>query len=367
MGLLLLLRLMEKAPPSTVQQLRQEPNIKRALEDTAATETTTSKAARTPLLDRRTTTKVAVYAGLFLLAGGAYYLLQLRVLMVPTRFGPVLLRGLSALMIMLAVLTAARLLKTLLLRRLDTPVIRYNLGRIVDLVVALLVLFTFVSVFFVNWYAAAVSFGLISLVLGLALQNPITSFFAWIYILLRKPYAVGDRIKIGSATGDVIELGYFDTTLWEFNGDYLSGDHPSGRVIRFANSRVFSDYVYNYSWPLFPYIWNEIKFHLAYESDLTAVSHLIQGIVEAEIGEEMMARVALYRELLAETPVDAVEVRARPSISFRATDNTWLEVVVRYLVEPKQAGAVKNRLFPRLLTELRAHPEAALFPKTNMR
>jgi small-conductance mechanosensitive channel len=27
---------------------------------------------------------------------------------------------------------------------------------------------------------------------------------------------VGDRIQIGDATGDVIDVGYLDTTLWEF-------------------------------------------------------------------------------------------------------------------------------------------------------
>jgi hypothetical protein len=107
--------------------------------------------------------------------------------------------------------------------------------------------------FFRNWYTAVVSFGLISLILGFALQRPITSFIGWVYILVREPYRIGDRIKIGDATGDVIDLGYFDTTLWEFGGEYLSTDHPSGRVIKFPNSSVWDTPVYNYSWPLFPY------------------------------------------------------------------------------------------------------------------
>ena len=78
---------------------------------------------------------------------------------------------------------------------------------------------------------------------------------AWIYILIRRPYRVGDRIRIGEATGDVIDVSYLDTTLWEFGGEYLSTDHPSGRLIKFPNSNVLATPVYNYSWPLFPYIW----------------------------------------------------------------------------------------------------------------
>jgi hypothetical protein len=56
----------------------------------------------------------------------------------------------------------------------------------------------------------------------------------------------------------------FDTTLWEFRWDYLSGDHPSGRVIKYAHSRIFNEYVVNYSCPLFPDIWTEVKFYVSY-------------------------------------------------------------------------------------------------------
>src|SRR5205085_4232399 len=141
-----------------------------------------------------------------------------------------------------------------------------------------------------NWYTAAVSFGVLSLVVGLAVQTPFTSLLGWVYILVRTLYRVGDRIRIGDATGDVIDVGYLDTTLWEFGGQYLSTDHPSGRVIRFPNEKVLDSIVWNYSWPLFPYIWNEIKFQIAYQSDLKFVSETMQRIVEEEIGEEMMKR-----------------------------------------------------------------------------
>src|SRR5207244_3952967 len=120
----------------------------------------------------------------------------------------------------------------------------------------LTIAFIIVSIIFVNWYTAVVSLGLISLILGFALQKPITSFIGWIYILTRKPYQVGDRIQIDDVTGDVISVSYLDTTLWEFGGKYLSTDHPSGRIIKIPNANILSTAVINYSWPLFPYVWN---------------------------------------------------------------------------------------------------------------
>jgi small-conductance mechanosensitive channel len=165
----------------------------------------------------------------------------------------------------------------------------------------------------------------------------------------------------------VIDVGYLDTTLWEFGGQYLSTDHPSGRIIKFPNSDVLSNPVYNYSWPLFPYIWNEVKFQVAYDSDFEFIARTMQEVTEAELGESMMENVKVFRELLAQTPVDRLEVRERPAVFFRVGDNTWIEAIVRYLVYPREAGRVKNRLIKTLLERLNAEPERVKFPKSNMR
>jgi small-conductance mechanosensitive channel len=201
-----------------------------------------------------------------------------------------------------------------------------------------------------------------SIIVGLAVQTPMKSFVAWIYILVRQPYRVGDRIKIEEATGDVIDVGYLDTTLWEFGGQYLSTDHPSGRIIKFPNEKVLDSIVYNYSWPLFPYIWNEVKFYVAYGADLEFISETMQRITEEELGEAMMERVGVYRDLLAKTPVDELEVRERPRVIFRVNDNTWLEAIVRYLVQPREAGTVKTRLIKKLLAALNTEPDKVMFP-----
>ena len=55
-------------------------------------------------------------------------------------------------------------------------------------------------------------------------------------------------------------------------------------------------------------------------------------------------RVQVFRELLARTPVDELEVREHPRVLFRVSENTWLEAIVRYVVPPREAGRVKTRL-----------------------
>ena len=259
-----------------------------------------------------------------------------------------------------------RILKKVFNRRIENKIAVFNFNRIADLFAGILIFAIILSLLFANWYTTMVSFGIVSLILGFALQNLITSFFGWLYILIRKPYEVGDRIRIGNVYGDVINVGYIDTTLWEFNGDYLSADHPSGRIIRFANSKVFSEYVYNYSWPLFPFIWNELSLFISYKSDFKFTANTIKVVVETEIGEAMVRRVKRFKKILADTPVDELDVNEYPSVILRAHNNTWIEVVVRYLVEPKNSGKVKSQLFEAVMEELKKHPEKVKFPNANM-
>lgn len=343
-----------------LEDLKNDEKIQKVLSENSNTakKTSTTVKNEAPFL--------GISALIFLICGGLYFLLGWKQLPVSQIYIPLAQKIVLAVMLISLVISATRLLKKILNRKIEDKTTVFNFNRIANLFAALLIFAIILSLLFANWYAAMVSFGIISLILGFALQTPITSFFGWIYILIRKPYEVGDRIRIGNVYGDVINVSYIDTTLWEFNGDYLSGDHPSGRIIRFVNSKVFSEYVYNYSWPLFPFIWNELSLFISYESDFKFASDTIKHIVENKIGEEMIRRVKRFKKILADTPVDELDVNEYPSVILRAHNNTWIEVIVRYLVEPKNSGKVKNKLFEAVMAELKKHPEKVIFPNTNM-
>lgn len=79
----------------------------------------------------------------------------------------------------------------------------------------------------------------------------------------------------------------------------------------------------------------------------------------------MVRRVKRFKIILKDTPVDELDVNEYPSVILNAHDNTWIEVIVRYLVEPKNSGKVKKRLFEAVMNELKKHPEKVIFPNTN--
>jgi small-conductance mechanosensitive channel len=353
---------MQDIETEEAEQLKYHEDVKAALKQTGAKD-----AGDGPVAKPRDRMWFSGYVFLLIGFGAFHYLVAYSFFGLSSDVIDLLQRIARVVMLVVFILGIARASEVYLIGSIDNAVSRYNLKRIQRLVVILIVAFISVSLLFVNWYTAAVSLGLISLIVGFALQGPITSFIGWIYLMVRAPYRVGDRIKIGDATGDVIDVSYLDTTLWEFGGSYLSTDHPTGRIVRFPNSEVLRSAVYNYTWPLFPYVWNEIKFNIAYESDLEFVATSMQQIAEEEVGELMMERIRVYRRLLAQTPVDELQVREHPAVLFRISENTWLEAIVRYLVHPKEAGRVKTRLIKKLLATLTAAPDRVLFPKSNAR
>ena len=341
----------------TAEELRKRPEIRKELE-----RATGEKCQEKTETDGAAKFWLVAYAAVLAMCTVIYFVVGAKLIPLPDAAVGIAQRILRGSALITIVLAVARALSVYGLGRIEDASTRFTLQRVMRLAVGLAVALIVVSIIFVNWYAGIAALGVGSIIIGLALQTPIKSFIAWIYILVRQPFRVGDRIKIADATGDVIDVGYLDTTLWEFGGQYLSTDHPSGRLIKFPNEKVLDELVYNYSWPLFPYIWNEVKFQVAFNADLEFIASTMQKITEEELGREMIERVQTFRDLLARTPVDELEVREHPRVIFRVGENTWLEAIVRYLVAPREAGRVKTRLIKKLLAALNAAPDKVMFP-----
>jgi len=343
-----------------VDALKEDVDVKRALEQAGATPEKKERRRGFGIW-------LIVYFIPILVFSAVYYLFRAGYITFPAQYQELAGRLINAALLISALLFVFYIVKAYLIESLSDNVARYNLQRVANLIAGFAIFFIAISAVFANWYATILSIGAISVILGFALQAPITSFIGWIYILTKVPYQVGDRIQIHNSTGDVISVNYLDTTLWEVGGRHLSTDHPSGRIIKFPNSNVLTLPVYNYSWSLFPYMWNDIKFQVAYQSDLDFVAKVLRETAEEEVGEEMRDRIRMYRELLAETPVDQLEVQETPVVVFRTDQTTWVNAIVRYLVEPRQAGRVKTRLIPKMLERLNAEPDKVMLPKGDTR
>ncbi|HEU5053182.1 MAG TPA: mechanosensitive ion channel domain-containing protein [Hanamia sp.] len=310
---------------------------------------------------------LGTYVIISLIALAAYILLRLHIFDLLGKYRLILQKFSLAVFFAIVILAISKFVEVLIHKNSAGKYSRYNLIHLTRLISIILVAIIMISFLFSNWYAAAVSLGLISLILGFALQTPISSFIGWIYIIIRNPYSIGDRIQMTDFKGDVIEIGYFDTTLWEFGGDYLTNDLPSGRLIRFPNSLVLENAVYNYSWEDFEYIWNQIPFYVAYTSDLEFVTGTIRRITTEELGPQMIDRIKQLKEMVKNSPVDEIQIKEYPYVTYSVDNNTWVQVTVTYLVPPRKASRFRTNIIHKILDELNKAPEKVMFPKGDSR
>ncbi|ELZ44408.1 MscS Mechanosensitive ion channel [Halorubrum californiense DSM 19288] len=216
-----------------------------------------------------------------------------------------------------------------------------------------------------NWLGLLFSLGVIGFAITFALQQPLLSLIAWVYIAVKQPFGVGDRVKIDDAKGDVIGVDVLVTTLWEINGDLVTTNQPSGRVVTVPNSVVLSSNVVNFVGGGSAYVWNEVSVQVAYETDPEfARSVMIEEATDL-IGRDMAEGIAAYREALAETPVE-LAVHDGPSVNVRQ-EESWGELRVRYLTHPRRGQRVKNRLYERILERFNDNPDRVAFPVSRSR
>jgi small-conductance mechanosensitive channel len=211
-----------------------------------------------------------------------------------------------------------------------------------------------------RWVGVLLSLGVVGFAVTFALQQPLLSLLAWAYVMLKRPYAVGDRVEIAGSKGDVIAVDFLVTTLWEVGGDLVSSNQPSGRVVTVPNSVVLSAQVVNFGGAGVEHVWNEITVQVAYETDLAFAREAMVEEATELLGAEMAANVAEYRRTLAETPVE-LEVSDGPSVNVVQRES-WVDLRLRYLVHPRRGQRTKNELYRRVLDRFTDDPERVKFP-----
>ncbi|MBI4144433.1 mechanosensitive ion channel family protein [Candidatus Woesearchaeota archaeon] len=110
------------------------------------------------------------------------------------------------------------------------------------------------------------SLGLLSAAIGWALQKPITGLAAWIMVVTKRPFEIGDRVIIGGVKGDVMDITLTHLYLREVGG-IIPTEETSGRVILVPNASLFEQHIINYTLEN-DHIRDEVVASVTYECDL---------------------------------------------------------------------------------------------------
>ncbi len=269
---------------------------------------------------------------------------------------------LSLLFIALVLLISAGLrgLVNLVLGRTDhaTKQTRFWTRQGVSLLAALVLIIGLLSIWFNDPTRLATAFGLMSAGLAFALQKVITSIAGYFVILRGSTFTVGDRISMGGVRGDVVHLGFIQTTIMEMGQPpsvqsadpamWVRSRQFTGRIVTVSNSQIFEEPVFNYTRD-FPLMWEEMVIPITYQADRARVESIMLAAASAHAVDADALAAATKKDLqerFGVSPLDLV-----PKVFFRITDN-WLELTVRFVVDTHGVRSVKDAMSRIIVDEL---------------
>ena len=141
----------------------------------------------------------------------------------------------------------------------------------------------------------------LSMVLGWSLQRPVTGVAAWLMVMIKRPFQIGDRIIIQGVRGDVLDISPTHILLGEVGGT-IGGEESSNRGILIPNAVLFDQMVTNYAVSEeAKYILDEVPVRVSYDSDyqlaeqtlINCAAEVTQEIIE-ETGQTPFIRAEFF-------------------------------------------------------------------------
>lgn len=231
-------------------------------------------------------------------------------------------------------------------RRIQNAARRYVVVKTIHYTVGLVVLLLILRIWSVAFTSLFAYMGLVAAALVISLQVPIANLAGWLGIALQKPFVVGDRIRVGTTSGDVIDISLFNFTVLEVAGEDV-GEQSTGRLVHMPNSLVFRENIANCTQGM-DFVWNEVKVTVS------------PGCNWAK-AKEILTR--LSSQLFAEDARAAGEALARAGQRYilhygRLTPIVWTNfhdkrvvLTVRFLCRPRQRRVTSSRLWEQVLVE----------------
>lgn len=264
-------------------------------------------------------------------------------------------RLLASVLVIALVLVARPLLLAIVRWRTEDITVHYHWRKIIGYASLLLGLIALAQVWLVGSRAFATYFGLLSAGLAVALKDPVSNVFGWLFIVTRRPFEVGDRIQFDKVAGDVIDVRYFQFTLMEI-GNWVDADQSTGRVIHVPNQKVFSEPVANYTKGLH-YIWNEIPVVVTFESDWRRAKEILLDVVTE------------HSDVLSERAREGLRQAAKrylinydkltPIVYTKVADH-GVALTMRYLCDPRRRRGTEMAIWEAMLEAFAQEPHIDL-------
>lgn len=207
-----------------------------------------------------------------------------------------------------------------------------------------------IIIFFFLWGQYLSNFltiiSLISAGFTIALRDLIFNFFSGIYIKVKKPFEIEDRIEINNYKGDVININALNFEVLEVNNENFIGQ-STGVITHIPNSNIFNYPLRNYN-KAFKYIWNEMIIKVPLDCNLSKAKGTIYKIVNSnEVIKNIPPK--MKNQIKNISSDYRIYYNQYDPIIYTQVVEQHIELVVRYLIHPKKARYVNSSIWNKII------------------
>jgi len=229
-------------------------------------------------------------------------------------------------------------------RRLEDTARRYIAVKTVNYLLGMLAVLALLRIWLGGVTGLAASIGIISAGIAIALHAPLTNFAGWIFLTVRRPFTVGDRIQIGEHAGDVIDLRLFAFSLVEI-GNWVDADQSTGRILHIPNGKVFTETVANYTQG-FNFIWDEIPVTVTFESDWRKAKELLTEISRRHA---VLTSDEAARQVREAASTYLIKYEHLTPIVWTSVADIGVTLTIRFLSDPRRRRSAEAAIWEEIL------------------
>jgi hypothetical protein len=191
--------------------------------------------------------------------------------------------------------------------------------------------------------------GLVGAGLTVALQDFIVAFIGWFVLMGADGIRPGDLVEINGVTGEVVELGMFQTVLLE-TGAGAGESHLTGRRVTFNNSFAIHGHYFNFS-TTGQWLLDDIQIVVPESRDPYPISEALRGEVEAATAESAREAEAEWKG--SPRAPHFATLAATPRVNLRPIPG-GAEITVRYVTRLSERAEMRARLYRTAMEQLAA-------------
>lgn len=212
------------------------------------------------------------------------------------------------------------------------------------------ILISLIAVFAVLSYTGSfagigLTAGLLSAALGWALQRPITGIAAWLMVVIKRPFEIGDRVVIGGIKGDILEITLTHIHVGEIGGT-IASEESSKREILIPNAKLFEENIINYTRED-ELILDQVKFTVTFESNINKAQNIAKESAKEIIKEYLKKIEKPYTRIRFQS--SGVDIYARYYITASKREEVSSEITQKIF---EKAGKLKEVEFAYPHTEV---------------